>query len=228
MGEPRGVIRVICWYWKQTGYRKKFTAEHVNTLANMVARNLTLPHEFVCITDMPQGIQCRTVPLPKVEMEWPVGRPNCFRRLWAFGDEAKELLGPRIASLDLDCVVTGSLDKLLGRKEDFIIWRDPNGKQYNGSFWLHTAGTRTKVWKDFNGQASLAQMRGRSGSDQGWLSARLPNEATWTQKDGVLSYKRDVRRAGSLPPGTRVVFFHGKPDPWEEAPRVPWIREHYR
>lgn len=219
------MLTACTWLWHQPGYRKKFGARHVNTLRNMVERNLSLPHEFVCVTNMPEGVdpRIRIVPLPKVPAPpWSEFKPNCFKRLWAFSEEAREKLGDRIASFDLDCVVVGSLDKLLDRKEDFVIWRDaliPG--QYNGGFWLLKAGSRSQVWKDWRGQT----IRGARGSDQGWISAKLKGEATWSETDGVLSYRKHVQKRG-LPKGARIVFFHGKPDPWEA--KDPWIKDHYR
>lgn len=223
------MIHCITWLWHQPAYRKRFTAHHVNTLRSMVARNLSLPHEFVCITDMPNGLdrRIRVLPLPKVPtVYWSARRPNCFRRLWAFSEEARAMIGDRIASFDLDCVVTGSLDLLVSRPEPFIIWRDTiHRNQYNGSFWVMTAGSRRQVWDEFKGNASLSRMTGK-GSDQGWISTVLgPNEATFTAKDGVLSYKREVRN-GALPTGAKLVIFHGKPDPWEV--NHSWVRECYK
>lgn len=219
------MITCVTWLWSQPNYRKRFTARHVNVWANMVERNLSLPHEFVCVTNMPEGIdsRIRIVPLPKVPAPpWSEFRPNCFRRLWAFSPEARDKLGERIASFDLDCVMVGKLDPLLDRKDEFVIWKDqllPG--QYNGGFWLLNAGSRTQVWTDWKGQ----QPKGARGSDQGWISAKLRGEKTWTDTDGVLSYRKHVQKR-SLPKHARIVFFHGKPDPWES--KDPWIKEHYR
>jgi hypothetical protein len=229
MGAPCRVITVTTWLWQQPSYRKAYSAKHVNTLRNMVERHLSLPHRFVCFTDMPQGIDSRVDvrPLPKTPaVTWNPGRPNCFRRLWLFSQQAAEMFPGRIVSLDLDAVVVGPLDALYDRKEEFVAWKDAIIRgQYNGSMWLLTAGSRTKVWSEFKGDESVARMRGRMGSDQGWISAMLPNEATWTEKNGVLSYRKHVQKRG-LPDGAKIVFFHGRPNPWE-APDA-WIKEHYR
>ena len=225
------MLHITCWLWSQNGYRKRFTAQHVNTLRNMVRRHLSLPHEFVCITDTPKGIDpaIRILRLPEVPaVTWPASRPNCFRRLWAFSDAARHLIGERIVCMDLDCVVTGSLDPLFDRPDPFVIWKDAmHRNQYNGGFWLLTTGARRQVWDRFRGQASLRELRAKQGSDQAWISAVLGDrEPTWTAKDGVYSFRKEVRPAAGLPEGARVVFFHGKPDPWETS--LDWVREHYR
>lgn len=227
------MLRICTWLWKQNGYRKQFTAEHVNTLRRMVRRNLTLPHEFVCITDMPEGLDAgiRTLPLQQVPaVQWDEHRPNCFKRLWLFSDAARFLVGSRIINMDLDCVITGNLDAPFSRPEDFVIWRDVQhgrvrGSVYNGSLWMLTAGSRRQVWEQFRGEASRETFRKNRGSDQAWISAVLPNEATFGPEDGVYSYRWEARR--KLPKNAAIVLFHGKPDPWE-AMHLEWVREHYR
>jgi hypothetical protein len=55
-------------------------------------------------------------------------------------------------------------------------------------------------------------------------------EATWTRKDGVYSFRKDIaKRPGySLPEDARLVAFHGKIDPWSSrAQHVGWIKKHY-
>lgn len=223
------MLHVTTWLWSQNGYRKRFRAEHVNTLARMVRRNLTLPHEFVCVTNEPKGLDkhIRVLGLPATwDVAWSAQRPNCFRRLWAFSEAARHLIGRRIVSMDLDCVVTGNLDALFSRTEDIVLWRDPKYPgAYNGSMWLMTAGSRREVWDRFRGNESLPELAGRRGSDQAWLSHVLgPNEATWSKADGVLSYRLECGRG--LPKGARIVFFHGQPNPWDTT--LPWVAEHYR
>jgi hypothetical protein len=158
-----------------------------------------------------------------------------------FSAEAAELIGPRIVSLDLDTVVTGPLDTLFDRPEDFVIWGGQTVQNnrapwcwYNGSFMMLRAGTRTQVWDTFNPRTSpqIAHAANARGSDQGWITYCLgKGETTWTSADGIYSFRSHiVPRGGGLPPGARLVAFHGKYDPWlaETRRMAPWIAEHYR
>lgn len=230
---------VVCWKWRAAPqYRSKFEAEHVNTLQRMVARNLKLPHRFVCITDDPKGVECKTIKLwsePHVPL--PPDRPNCYRRLrlWA-ADAAKLVGGERILSLDLDMVITGDITPLVDRPEPLVIWGDTaKGTPYNGSMWLLTAGARRQVWDCFDPHHSpgVGRRLGYIGSDQAWLGACLgPHEPKWTARDGVYSFRNQIeppRGTGRLPEGARVVAFHGRHDPWrpEVQARYPWIKDHY-
>lgn len=237
------MIQVVAWLWNDPGYRFnhlfRYGPAHVNTLRSMVRRHLTLDHEFVCITDDPAGIDkdIRVVPL------WPDLREmgGCYVRLKAFSEEMAGIIGPRFVWMDVDCVVTGSLDPLFSRTEDFVIWRHKFGAaRYCGSMVMMTAGARKQVWEDFDPEFSTAQARalGHRGTDQAWISAKLPCEATWTPADGVLSrYDAGIRGPKEkpafgvgLPKGARVVFMHGSFDPSQPKlqARHPWIVEHWR
>lgn len=231
---------VTTFKWHVPGYRSTFTAEHVNILRRMVARHYADPHEFVCITDDPSGIDpdIRIVPMwsDATEVISPHGRhaPSCYRRLKLFAPEMAEIIGPRFINLDLDTVIVNDIRPILNRPEDFVAWGETDPRSfYNGSMFLMTAGARKHVWEQFNGTTSPMQAyrAGKFGSDQGWMSYILgPGEATWNRSHGVYSYRVHLEaKGGALPPDARIVHFHGKVDPDSpKAQRLKWVREAYR
>lgn len=234
-------LTVVTFKWRAPpGYRSTFRGEHVDTLRRMVRRHYQAPHRFICITDDDAGIQEPDVECFELWNDFstvrnPSGQknPSCYRRLRLFAPQPGAFLGPRFVVLDLDAVITGDLRPLWDRPDPFVIWRSStSGNPYNGSMWLLEAGARPDVWWEFDPKLSpLETRRARLyGSDQAWIAHVLgPNEATWGPEHGVLSFRNDVERTGHLPAGARVVFFHGKTDPWDrEAQRLPWVREHYR
>jgi hypothetical protein len=217
---------------------------HVNVLRSMVARHYPKPHRFILITDdavadrrqLPREVE--VVPLwnDHAKVRNPMGgrNPSCYRRLKMFATEARDLFGERFVCIDLDVVITGDLQPLFDRPEDFVIWGDTHPRTfYNGSMWMMTAGARHQVWDEFDPLVSpqLSKAAGHFGSDQGWISYRLgPNEATWGRADGVYSYRVHLAPFGAaLPDNAKIVVFHGKVDPWSaDAQRHAWVREHYR
>lgn len=234
------MLTVVTWLWApKTSYRSKFSAVHVNVLRSMVARHYQAPHRFVCVTDMPKGMDSRVEVVPAwndfATVPSPHGQnhPSCYRRLRAFSPDVAPVFGDRFVSLDLDTVITGDLAPLWDRPEDFVAWGETNAKSfYNGSMFLLRAGTRAKVWDQFNPKTSpkLAAKAGKFGSDQGWLSYCLgKGEPIWTTADGVYSYNVHLRnKSKALPANARMVMFHGATDPWDtEAQRLPWVREHW-
>lgn len=206
----------------------------------MVARHYPRPHRFVCVTDDPAGLDASVTVVPlwrdhaRLRSLHGAGKPSCFRRLKAFSAAAAQWFGPRFVSLDLDCVIVADLRPLWDRPEDFVIWAGQHPTTpYNCSMYLLATGARRQVWETFDPVSSpqRAALAGHYGSDQAWISACLgPHEATWTQADGIYSFRNDLKRkTETLPSNARVVFFHGHRDPWDPfCQELAWVREHYR
>ena len=118
------VKQVVCIRWGA-----KYGPEYVNRLYGMVARNVTPPFTFHCITDDMEGIreEVRHVPLPDLGCEMPTGVTGIWgkSRLWA--EELGDLTGP-VLFMDLDLVVLGNLDDFFthGETDDVILARNPN------------------------------------------------------------------------------------------------------
>lgn len=237
------MIDFVTFKWKpKQWYRSKFTGQHVNNLAAMIRRDYQKPHRFSCITDDAEGIDqnnVRVIPLWKDCSDIPSAygghNPSCYRRLKLFAPEMKELIGERIASMDLDIVTCGDLSPIFDRPEDLVLIKSATTSQryrYNGSMLLMTAGVRPYIWKEFDPIKSPRETKLKQffGSDQAWLSMRLPkNEAIWDQKDGVYSYRMHLLPKGSvLPANAKVIAFHGEHDPWgPHAQQLDWVRKYY-
>jgi hypothetical protein len=215
------VITVLTWLWSQPGGRTKFTAEHVNIWADMVRRNLRMPHRLACVTDMPEGINVDIIAPPNefldVTPQWGPRKPNCYRRLSMFRRDAAGIFGERFVCMDLDCVIGGPLDPLFDRREDLVLF---NGtapdRPYNGSMMLIRAGCRPKVFENFS--QAMATVSGQKfvGSDQAWLALCLGSrEKTWGEADGVYWYGQGSSYKKQVQP--RVLFFPGKVKPWTIA-----------
>lgn len=230
------------WWFDPNGKNNDiyiYGPDHVRTLKKMVERHLSIPHRFVCITDQPAhrlpGIE--TVALDKTH-HLPGTR---FTKLMMYAPDAAETIGERILALDLDTVIVGSLDPLVDREEDLVLWRNPNfgGRKrarYNTSIVLHRAGTRPEFYTKFDKTRHPQILRERvGGTDQAWVShLASPDEAHWTDKDGVYGAGRllDIVPGvkTTLPDNARVVFFPGRREP--SMPEIkhqhPWLAEHYR
>lgn len=233
-------LKVVCFKWEHKGgytlpssIDNQYTAQHVNRLERMVAKNLSLPYEFICITDDPTGVNCRTIPL------WDKCRKlgGCYNRLYVFSEDMKYLIGERFVCIDLDCVVTGPLDRLFSRKEDFIInayraFRKGREQYYNGGLFLMNAGARKQVWERWleGGIDELASVRREKllvGTDQAWISHVLGRgECMYDEDDGVYNFRHLLGDKRTLPTNACMVFFAGAIDPSTEK-GIGWIDQHY-
>lgn len=226
-------LTVVCWKWN--GWRKNmYDASHVNTLHRMVSENLHIPHRFVCVTDDPEGVRCETIPLWEQphNIQTGVDRPNCWRRLKIFSPEAKEIFGERVLSIDLDVVVLGDLTPLI-TDDDFKAMKG-KASPLNGSMFLHKTGTRTKVWEGLSRHApDLISMHERKtdvrhyGSDQAWMSFKMPDAPVWTPEDGAYHF---TLVGNELPENCRIMFFAGSNKPWSGRckERLPEVAARYR
>jgi hypothetical protein len=237
----------VTWKWKpEDNFRSRYTADHVNVMQQMLAKNVKAPHRVICVTDDPDNVRVETFPL------WDDGKglknvsghhlPSCYRRLKLFDKATQESLGitsGRIVSIDLDSVILDDMMPLLWKPEMFVGWGVPGTRHnvvFNGSMWMFNAGDELQwMWDtfkpDFSPQRALAA--GFFGSDQGYISHQLAYSqlvGKWTAQDGVLSYVRDVRGPRILPKHARVVMFHGKRKPWDPNVRreSKWIEKYWK
>lgn len=230
------MLTVVTCLWSDPQRRRsyKFTPEHVKTLKRMVERHLSLPHEFVCITDERiDGVRC-------VPIDWRKHVPGtCYVRLMIRRPDIAGVLGRRIMSLDLDCVITGSLDEIAGRSERSVFWHNPNWPQrrrafYQTSIQLFDAGAHSELWTDFDPVVTPTWVNRRyGGAEQAWVSERLgEGEPYWDQSHGIYGAgrlfdgKADMGVSG-LPEGARIVFFPGDRIPQQPEVQAlhPWIKE---
>jgi hypothetical protein len=232
-------ITVVVWLW-HAGFRD-YCAEHVNTLARVLRRNSSIPLRFVCVADNPDGLAqwVEWFPTPEAAVEVgklrnPCGQrfPSCYRRLWMFSEDARQL-GERLFLLDIDTLALREIAHLFAFDAPFVGWRPMatwgNQQRYGGGSYLLTPGTRPQVWNDFNGQPSIdeALAAGFRGSDQAWISYKLgPDEPIWPADAGIYSIRDISNGAKPLPEDACLVHFNGPQKPWNSA--LPWVAAHWR
>jgi hypothetical protein len=220
---------VTTWLWGES-----YGEHYVRRLAAAVHRNLTEAHRFICFTD-------RRRHLPEIEQhqiqDMALTRiKGCFARLRLFDPAWQARLGiapgDRIVNLDLDLVVTGPLDPLFDRKDDFTILQGintTNPNPMNGSVWMLRAGARPDVWSDFSIDEAQTKTRIHSfADDQGWFEHKFADAGAWGPKDGVYGFKKDGWPSGeALPAAARIVAFPGWRDPGKFE-RLDWVRANWR
>lgn len=115
--------QVICIKWGT-----KYGAEYVNRLFAMVRRNTTGDLRFTCFTDNSEGFvpAVDVQPIPDLPCALPTNTLGIWRKVSLYGPKLADLSGP-VLFLDLDVIVTGSLDPFFsfGSPEDIILGRNP-------------------------------------------------------------------------------------------------------
>jgi hypothetical protein len=222
----------------------KYGPEYVNKLFNMVERNCTLPHDFVCLTDDPSGLDPRikTIPLPSNLQGWWC-KPYMY---------SKDLpINGTILYMDLDVVIAGNIDKLFTYQpnhwctiRDFTRAMRPDWKKYNSSVVRFKTGQLDHVWTEF--QENQHNIQRRLHGDQDWLfEATRKSQAMLYPDSWILSWKWEVRRSKEFDyKGTKgnrkfkhiedvkprveccVTVFHGDPNP--HNCEDPWVVDNWR
>ena len=211
-------------------YGNKYSADYVNNLYNMVTRNLTVEHEFVCFTEDSRGIDpnIRIEPLPSLPVTGWWYKPMFFN----------PDLGLRgtLLFLDLDMVIFKNIDNLFTYKPDqFCIIRDFNRhvikhyNKFNSSIFRLTTGQHAHVYKTF--LTDPKNISKRYHGDQDWIRHCIKKDYEYWPEEWIQSYKWEMRgkprfdakprgQRDFLTPGdpkilpeTSIAVFHGDPNP---------------
>lgn len=210
VGEAPKKLIVACVWWGN-----KYGRNYVEKLRNSVKRNLSIPYEMVCITDrddVPEEI--RKIEAPKNSEGW-----------WQKVNLFKEDIFPkdsRVLYLDLDIVITNSLDDIVKSKGEIVMIENfgPNKKHaaYNSSCMVWTPNDNTQRIHNAFSKEITKELHG----DQCWIWRVMTDEKIRAfRKDLAESYKYNTRTRQwkRSSKNTAVWVFHGKPDPHEVKDR---------
>jgi hypothetical protein len=218
------VLTVAC-VWKTGSVYDKH--DYVGRMARAVARHLTRPYRFVCLTDsetVPEGVE--RIPLlhgwrgfwSKVELH----RPGLFT-------------GP-VIYLDLDTVVCGSLDPIADAiaanpilcswdmqhgwiNSSFLAWNADLSCVYDAmlanpsGFMAHYENSDTPWWGD---QGHLQVTMQEQRIQWAWVQQVVPHAVSW---------QAIPLRGKPAPAGVSVSMWYGHPKPHEV--QSDWMREHW-
>ncbi len=205
-----------------------YDASWVAKLQRGVARHLTLPHRFICFSDMdvPSGVE--RIPLAT---NWP----GWWSKLEMFAVPREGVT----LYFDLDTVVVGSLDAIAAYPHRFTMAHE----FYRPHLFCSTAMAWSGDWSTIAVQFAddpnewrrlyddvLPNTSGRIG-DQAWIEDCLydPGQPVDTFRDlfgerSIASWKVHVRDGGGLDGSEAVVAFHGSEKP-HRLQHIEWIRD---
>ncbi len=216
---------IICMKWGT-----RYGPEFVNRMWAAVQRNTDRPTRLVCLTDDETGIdpmvQCHPIPdinLPPELINTP------WRKLVLWRDPLADLSGD-VLFLDLDLVITGSLDVMFdfepGRYCVIENWTQMGQGNGNTSAFRFPVGKYASIFNNLqdNPERVLSTYR----IEQLYISKEVEDMVFWP-KLWCASFKHTLMppwplnffKAPTLPSETRIVAFTGKPDQ-DEALRGEW------
>ncbi|AEG31705.1 hypothetical protein [Thiomicrospira cyclica] len=239
------MINIVCLKWGT-----KYSTEYVNRLYRMVKKNITVPFSFHCITEQSAGLypEISVLELKNPELE------GWWHKLSLFHSDCYGLKGT-VLYLDLDVVITDSLDPVISFSSGSFCTIKSRGKRlnarFNSSVIRFEAGSVPFIWEAFvfNQQWILNNLDG----DQDWLGMIVPGATTFPDHL-IVSFKKNCMAQGQswlgigeklmkkglikpkgesvVPKGAAVVIFHGLPNPedvaetsYKQWKKSPWIKK---
>lgn len=226
VGNAPDKLTVACVWWGTL-----YPQQYVVNLRNMVARHLTVPYEFVCITDrddVPEGVTRIPTPVPN-EVCQGKNSYGDGKGWWAkIGLFKPGLFSGRVMYFDLDVVICNSLNKLACIQEPFCMIENfgPNKGHaaHNSSVMVWTSSTKTEeIYTKFSPDVTK-ELHG----DQCFIWRVMQDDIYNYPKNWVVSYKYEKHpRWRNADKDTSIVVFHGKPKP-SDIPNDPLIHNHWR
>lgn len=222
------MINIVCVL--RQGGKVGYDATWVDKLQRGVQRNLSIPHRFVCLSDV--DVLCERIPLENVSNN---KEPGWWAKLQLFRPGLFD--GP-VLYFDLDTVITGNLDDLVTTvmsQNNFLMERD-NHFNISSSAILYWNGDYSNIYHEYMKDPSYYENKYSLGNqdqtrqigDQAVIASLTPhryiNEVCPRQWFHIVT-KQDHRTDLSQ---TKVLIFrkaNQKPSTMEHHPLVQahWI-----
>lgn len=182
----------------------EYQEKHVEWLRDQCERHIP-QGQFTCLTD--GSPDCHTIPLTE-------NLPGWWSKMELFRIE-----GP-VLYFDLDTMIVGSCDHWLEeiKHSKFALLRDiyrgKRNKHAMGSGIMYWSGDMSHVWDAYCEDGRPTDV---PGGDQSYLEAAV-RTAEYIQDftDDVVSYKAQIRDGNYKKEKASVIYFHGKPRPWDQ------------
>lgn len=219
-------VNVACIKWGT-----RYGAHYVNNLYRGVETHLSRPFRFLCYTDDATGL-CDGIEVVDIDrlVVHPSLRNDVFQKL-SLIHSGSGLSGPTLF-LDLDVILLGSLDPLFDYEPgkfciiwNWIAWRKTLLRKRpdvgNSSVFRFEAGQYDHVLEEYLADPNRA--RTEFPTEQAFLTECVRETKQYWPDDWVRSFKYQCRpvfplnwiRPPKIDPRTRILVFHGRPDPEE-------------
>jgi hypothetical protein len=209
----------------------RYGPEYVNRLAAAARRNISYEVDIICFTDDTAGIDegVKTFPIPEIDMP-PAALACGWRKLCLFRTDLP--IDGSCLFLDLDVVITGSLDDFFDYEPNKIpiihnwlavhkTWFRKKPEVGNSSVFRFIANKTGFIWDQYHNEKEWAL--DNFWPPQTYLTHCIRPKMCYWPETWVRSFKRhcqpifplNLMIAPQLPKGAKIIAFHGKPDPDE-------------
>lgn len=199
-----------------------YTPQHVQWLAKQVKEHLTIPHRFVCLSNV-EVESIKVFPLIHNWTGWwsklELFRPNVFY--------------DKVFYIDLDTVITGNINHIVNYPHSFTTLRQISQASYQNNM-----GSGVMCWNPLERKDLINIYNKFKNSPDKYINTYITSDKWGDQRfiqDNIkqypeffqtlfpnefVSYKRDLNYADPTPEN-KFIIFHGKDKP--EHYDKPWI-----
>jgi hypothetical protein len=194
-----------------------YDVSYVNHIANSINEHVSIPYEFVCLTDETSGFSPNVHKIIGFEHNWPKwwGKIELFKPGKFFTD--------RVFYLDLDTIILNNIDDMVSYDGNFFGLRDFGNLYSLGSglmAWPCNLPKMNGIYLDFLKNPTSNISNNRYG-DQEFIYKTVRRTMEFAQRlypNRVISYKKncvDRYKNISIPDKASIICFHGRPRPHE-------------
>jgi hypothetical protein len=187
----------------------EYRPEHVYALHRQVEKHIPFAH-FQCLSDV--DLTCDMIPLRH-------SLPGWWSKLELFKQK-----GP-VLYVDLDTMILGECEKWISSIADerFVILRDPYRGRTDrfamGSGVMYWSDDMSHIWRSYKDAGMPTKI---DGGDQAFIEQVVGLPVYFQDyTDSIMSYKADIRDGNASLKDATVLYFHGKPRPWNQDD-IPW------
>lgn len=218
------IKQVMCINWGT-----KYGAPYINRLYAMVARHITPPFRFVCFTDTRADVRKEVIchDLPPLDVAHPQNTRGKWEKARLWSATLPDLEGP-VLFLDLDVVITGSLDVFFefGAPEDVILARNaakPLHRLGQTSIYRMPVGALAPILEIYRADPQAAADTHKW--EQVFVTKNAPHGIKFWPRSWVRHFRIECIRTfplnyilpPRLPRDARVIIFAGVPNPGDAA-----------
>ena len=207
----------------------RYDATWAAKLNRGVARHLTIPHRFICLTDMDREVEAEGVEVVTL----PDGWPGWWSKISLWNPQIG-LTGP-VLYLDLDTVVVGSLDRIAAYPHKFTMCHEFHQPHLLCSTAMAWNGDYSHIWHAMqvmtpDRRSRYDKWEGRRIGDQAFIEDCMTDQKVDTFRDlfgerSIASWKVHCR--DGLRGDEAAVAFHGARK-MPDLLHIDWIRDAWR
>jgi hypothetical protein len=205
------VLHASPFYNKSAKTTVRFNEKQVVWLKKQVQTHCTIPHRFVCLTNL-NGID--GVETIKLKHNWP----GWWSKIEMFSNFDECFY------IDLDTVIVGNIDHIVSHPHTFTVLdnisRPGCGRIGSGLMaWRQDKSDLYRAFKSNPMKWMNKYITAHRWGDQGFIQDRVKSYDTFqTLFPGeIVSYKREVEGFDAPPSKAKIVIFSGKTKPWDVA-----------